>query len=198
MNQDFFNWIWIFLLFVMIVTRKYHEKKAGRSASLKGTPVLESILMIFWGLAASVLPIIYIFSEWLIYADYVFDIHWILKLTGVFIFVLSIWLLHQSHIDLGEMWSVNVEPEKNSELIVTGVYKRTRHPMYTAHLLWGIAQLLIFPNYITGPPALLIFLIVIKIRIPREEKALTERFGDDYKKYILQTGRIFPKLIYKK
>jgi protein-S-isoprenylcysteine O-methyltransferase Ste14 len=94
------------------------------------------------------------------------------------------------------MWSVKIEPEKNSELIITGVYKRTRHPMYAAHLLWGIAQLLIFPNYIAGPSALLIFLIVIKIRIPREEEALIEQFGNEYKRYISQTGCIFPKLNY--
>ena len=196
MTQETFDWIWIILLFVMIVSRKYHEKKAGKPVSLKGTPVLESILMILWGLAAGVIPLIYIFSEWLIFADYAFDIHWILKLTGVFIFVLSIWLLHQSHIDLGKMWSVKVEPEINNELIVTGVYKRMRHPMYSAHLLWGIGQLLIFPNYIAGPSALLIFLIVIKIRIPREEKALIEQFGNDYKRYISQTRCVFPKLIF--
>ena len=195
MSREIFDWVWIVLLFTMIITRKYHVKKAGNQASLKDTPVLEAILMAFWGLSACIIPAIFVFSDWLAFTDYPFRIHWILKIVGICIFILSIWLLHRSHIDLGSMWSIKVEPEVKGQLVEGGVYKRMRHPMYTAHLLWGIAQLLFFPNYIAGPSALVIFYIIARLRIPREEKALIEQFGDEYKRYILQTGRIFPKII---
>lgn len=194
MTQEIFNWIWIILLFVMIVIRKFHEKKAGRPISLKGTPIFEVILMMIWGLAAGILPLFFIFSDWLAFADYPFKMHWILKFISVSIFMLSIWLLHHSHIDLGKMWSLTVEPKKKSDLVATGVYKRIRHPMYTAHLLWGIAQLLFFPNYIAGPLALLLFYAIIRLRVPREEKALIKEFGDEYNRYTKQTGCIFPKI----
>lgn len=194
MTEEIFNWIWILLLFVMIIIRKFHEKKAGSPNSLKGTPVFEFILMVLWGLAAGVIPLLFIFSDWLNFADYPFKIHWILKFISVSIFMLSIWLLHHSHIDLGKMWSLTVEPKKKNELIITGVYKRIRHPMYTAHLLWGIAQLLFFSNYIAGPLAFLLFYIIIRTRVPREEQALVKEFGNEYNRYILQTGRFFPKI----
>lgn len=194
MTQWVFNWIWILLVFVIIVIRKFHEKKEGKSLSLKGTPFFEFILMVLWGLAAGLIPILIIFSEWLNFADYPFQIPWILKLIGVSIFILSIWLLNQSHIDLGKMWSLTVEPVKNGELATAGVYRRIRHPMYTAHLLWGTAQLLFFSNYIAGPSALLIFCAIIRIRVPREEQALVKKFGNDYTRYTIGTGRFFPRI----
>ena len=194
MTHEVFDWIWIFLLTVMIIVRKFHEKEAIRPISLKGTPILEAILMVLWGMAAGVMPLLFVFSDWLAFADYPFKIHWISKLISVSIFVLSIWLLHQSHINLGKMWSLIVEPKKKSELITTGAYKRIRHPMYTAHLLWGIAQSLIFSNYIAGPLALLLFYAILRLRVPREEWALVKEFGNEYNKYTIQTGRFFPKI----
>jgi protein-S-isoprenylcysteine O-methyltransferase Ste14 len=150
--------------------------------------------MVLWGLAAGVMPLLIIFSDWLSFADYSFHIHWILKFIGVSVFILSIWLLNRSHIDLGKMWSLTVEPAKNGELVTAGVYRRIRHPMYTAHVLWGAAQLLFFNNYLAGPSALLLFIIIIRIRVPREEQTLVKKFGDDYKNYTMRTGRFFPRI----
>jgi len=31
------------------------------------------------------------------------------------------------------------------------------------------------------------------VRIPVEERQMKERFGDDYKSYVLKTGKFFPK-----
>ncbi len=196
MIQGIFNWAWISLLCAMIITRKFHVKKAGNSASLKDTPLMEAVLMVSWGISASVIPLLIIFTELLTFADYPFNIHRILKFISLIVFMLSIWLLHRSHADLGKMWSLKVEPKNKGRLVTKGVYKRIRHPMYTAHLIWGIAQLMFFPNYIAGPSALIMFLALIMLRIPREEKALIEEFQEEYKRYILQTGCILPKIIH--
>jgi protein-S-isoprenylcysteine O-methyltransferase Ste14 len=37
-------------------------------------------------------------------------------------------------------------------------------------------------------------LILVNIRLPKEEAALIERFGDDYRHYQARTGRYFPRL----
>ena len=123
------------------------------------------------------------------------DVNIYLKFISLTVFMLSIWLLHRSHAALGKMWSITVEPKNKTQLVTKGVYKRIRHPMYTAHLVWGTAQLMFFPNYVAGPSALIIFLTIIILRIPREEKALIKEFGEEYERYILQTGRILPKII---
>ena len=73
-----------------------------------------------------------------------------------------------------------------------GVYKRIRHPMYAAHVVWGIAQTLLIPNVIAGTTALLLIVAVLALRVPREERALAERFGEAYRQYVERTGRILP------
>ena len=194
MTQEIFNRIWLVLLIIILIVRKIHERKAGKQFSLKGTPIVEVTLMALWGVAAAVLPFFYIFSNWLNLANYPFKMSSIFGFVGAILFLFSIWLLHRSHTDLGKMWSMTVEPNSEKKLVTNGVYKRIRHPMYSAHLLWGIAQFLLLPNLIAGPLALLIFFTVIKLRIPREERAMIKEFGDNYRNYVMQTGRILPKL----
>ncbi len=194
MLQGTFNWVWFVLLIVIIVVRKAHERKAGRHSRLKGTPIVEAALMVLWGVASGVLPLFYIFGSWLDFADLPFKTPSAFGFFGIVLFLISIWLLHRSHADLGRLWSPTVEPEAKQRLVTDGVYKRTRHPMYAAHVLWGFAQALLLPNLIAGPLALVLMLGVISLRVPREEQAMLEEFGDDYRKYMKTTGRILPKL----
>ena len=194
MLQEIFNWVWLVLLIVISVVRKMHERKAGRRASLKGTPVAEAVLMALWGLAAGVLPLFYMFGTWLDFANLPFERPPALGFVGVALFLISIWLLHRSHVDLGRLWSPTVEPEVKQRLVTDGVYKGIRHPMYAAHVLWGIAQALLLPNLIAGPLALVLIFAVIGLRVPREEQAMLEEFGDDYRRYMKTAGCICPKL----
>jgi protein-S-isoprenylcysteine O-methyltransferase Ste14 len=192
-SQDVFNWIWIVLFVVIVVVRKIHERKAGERSSLKDTPAIEGTLMMLWGLASGVLPFFYIFSTWLGFANFPYTVSPLFGILGAVLFLLSIWLLHRSHVDLGKLWSPTVEPEAKQRLVTDGVFKRIRHPMYSAHMLWGVAQALLLTNYIAGPLALVLMLAVIVLRVPREEQAMIEEFGDEYRKYMQKTGRIFPK-----
>ena len=193
MSQEIFNWIWIVLFIVIVIMRKIHERKAGGRATLKRTPVAEATLMLLWGIAAGVLPFIYIFGTWLDFANLPFKMPSAFGFVGTVFFLISIWLLHRTHVDLGKLWSSTVEPESKQMLVNDGVYKRVRHPMYSAHVLWGIAQILLLPNLIAGPLALALIFAVICLRIPREEQAMLEEFGDEYRRYIKTTGRILPK-----
>ncbi|MHC4643089.1 MAG: protein-S-isoprenylcysteine O-methyltransferase [Planctomycetota bacterium] len=192
--QDIFNWIWIVLFFVIVIVRKIHERKASEHASLKKTPVVEATLMLLWGIAAGVLPFFYIFSTWLDFANLPYKMPSAFGIVGTVFFLISIWLLHRSHVDLGKLWSSTVEPESKQMLVTDGVYRRVRHPMYLAHVFWGIAQILLLPNLIAGWLALVLIFAVISLRVPREEQAMLEEFGDEYRQYIKKTGRILPKI----
>ncbi len=194
MWQEIFNWIWLALFIVIAVVRKMHEYKAGRRTSLQGTSFIEATLMVLWGMAAGVAPFFYIFGSWLDFADLPLEVPAVFGFSGVALFLVAIWLLHRSHNDLGKLWSPTVEPENAQPLVVEGVYKRVRHPMYAAHVLWGIAQALLLPNLVAGPLALILILFVLVLRVPREERAMIKEFGDEYCRYMDRTGRILPKL----
>ncbi len=193
MGQELFEWIWLALFVVMIAVRKLHERAAGRRTSLKGIPVLEAATMLLWGLAAGVLPLLHIFTDWLEFADYPFAMPPAFQAVGAFVFVLAIWLLHRSHTDLGKRWSPTVEFEEQHTLVAEGVYRHVRHPMYAAHLIWGVAQSVLLPNFAAGLSALILILPVILLRIRREERAMLGHFGDAYRQYMVRTGRLLPK-----
>ena len=57
--------------------------------------------------------------------------------------------------------------------------------MYAAHVLWGIAQTLLIPNIVAGLLALILMFPVLALRIPREERAMGEQFGEAYRRSLL-------------
>jgi protein-S-isoprenylcysteine O-methyltransferase Ste14 len=194
MRQEFFNWTYLVLLVTIVVVRKVHEWKSGRCTRFKGTPIIEMVLIVLWGLAAGVFPLFYIFGTWLNFADLPFSVPSAFYFVGTAFFMISIWLLHRSHADLGESWSPIIECASHQQLVTDGVYKRIRHPIYGAHVLWGIAQALLLPNLIAGQLALVLVLAVMALRIPREEQTMLDRFGDEYRQYMNTSGRILPKI----
>jgi protein-S-isoprenylcysteine O-methyltransferase Ste14 len=58
--------------------------------------------------------------------------------------------------------------------------------------IWVTGLALFTANCIFALLALLTIIGLI-LRVPKEEKMMTEQFGDDYKKYIQITGRFFPR-----
>jgi protein-S-isoprenylcysteine O-methyltransferase Ste14 len=76
---------------------------------------------------------------------------------------------------------------------VEGVYRYVRHPIYTAMLLWSIAQLCMLQNWLAGLAAGASFLLVYILRIPFEEETLLHRYGHHYLDYMARTGRVLPR-----
>lgn len=139
-----------------------------------------------------VFPLIYALTSWLDFANYLLPVWagWL----GVVIYSTGLWLLWRSHADLGRQWSVNVELQDEHNLVTHGVYSRMRHPMYSAHLLWGLAQPLLLWNWVAGYTLLVFMLPLLFYRIPREERMMVNSFGEEYQDYIGRTGRFFPKI----
>ena len=157
-------------------------------------PTAEAVLMILWGCLAGVAPLLLIFSPLLDFADFPFAFPWMLRASGLVLFVAAIWLVHRAHADLGRLWSPTVAFRDEHELVIEGAYKRVRHPMYAAHVIWGASQALLFPNVVAGPLALLVLLAFLQIRVPREERAMIDHFGDAYQPYMERTGRVLPRV----
>ena len=95
-----------------------------------------------------ILPALYLFTPWLGFADCRLPafIPW----CGAVVMVIALWLFWRAHADLGLNWSITLEMRKDHELIVHGVYRRIRHPMYAAIFLFAVAQALLLQNWLAG------------------------------------------------
>lgn len=74
-------------------------------------------------------------------------------------------------------------------LVTTGLYRLSRNPMYVGMLL----ILLVFPLLTLRPPLLIFtaafYLIMNYLVIPREENAVAQVFGEEFKAYCTKTRR---------
>jgi protein-S-isoprenylcysteine O-methyltransferase Ste14 len=101
-------------------------------------------------------------------------------------------LFRLTHRALGRSWSVTLEIREQHKLRTDGIYGRVRHPMYSAFWLWAVAQALLLPNWVAGSSGLVGFGILYFGRVRREEGLMIAAFGDEYRAYMRQTGRLVP------
>lgn len=104
--------------------------------------------------------------------------------------LLFIW----SHRALGRNWTPFLEIRKGHTLVTNGPYRFVRHPMYVAISLIGIGVSLLSANWTVALSYMLPMTNMYLFRISDEEKMMTEQFGDEYRKYMQNTGQMIPKL----
>lgn len=192
-GHDTFEFIFLAGLVTGSVIRKiYTAKSKGVKAAKKYSNVLDMILVGTAGVGM-VLPLLYLFTPWLDFANYALPgwSGWV----GTVVFAGAIFMLWRSHADLGRNWSATLKIAGRHSLVTTGVYRRIRHPMYTAHLLWAIAQGLLLSNWLAGWAFLVLSVPLYVMRIPREEQMMLEHFGEEYREYKSRTGRLIPRKI---
>ena len=138
-----------------------------------------------------VLPALYLFTPWLDFADYRLPnfVCW----SGAAIMIVALWVFWRAHADLGLNWSITLEMRKDHELIVHGVYRRIRHPMYAAIFLFAIAQGFLLQNWLAGWGGFVSFAALYLFRVGREEEMMREFFGEPYRDYMKRTGRLLPR-----
>jgi protein-S-isoprenylcysteine O-methyltransferase Ste14 len=172
----------------VVYTRRYRRTQVERDYR-KG---LDAVLSGLPGLGMFILPIVYVLTPWLDFADYRLPLWagWL----GVAIFALGVWLLWRSHADLETSWSPRLEIMEGHSLVTSGVFHYIRHPMYAAHWLWGIAQVFLLQNWIVGFSMLVCMIPLYVYRARVEEEMMIEQFGDEYREYMAHTGRVFPRL----
>lgn len=87
-----------------------------------------------------------------------------------------------AHIRLGDNWRLGVGQDVDGQLITTGVYARSRHPIYLFFNLYLAGTLLV-----EGRPLLLPFWLVVGVLLHfealREERLLEARFGEAWREY---------------
>jgi len=110
---------------------------------------------------------------------------------GMIVAVSGMVLELSTQIHLGRNYSTTLHIGEEQTLVTTGPYHYVRHPMYTALIVVGIGLGFLSSSWYFLLPFLAL-VIVIVFRIPKEEDAMIEKFGERYIKYAQSTGRFFP------
>lgn len=151
----------------------------------------ETLLMSLSFLGMYVLPLVYIFSSWLDFANYSLPV-WA-GVLGILFLALALFINWRAQVDLRKNWSPSLELTEGQKLVTGGIYSVLRHPIYTAMFLFSAAQVLLIQNWIAGLFGALTFLPIYITRVPREEQMMLEQFGDQYRDYMKRTNRVLPK-----
>jgi protein-S-isoprenylcysteine O-methyltransferase Ste14 len=74
-------------------------------------------------------------------------------------------------------------PAKAGKLVVSGFYKLSRNPMYLGMLLILVAAFVFLGEAVNAAYLAAFVILMNEMQIKPEEKALEEKFGDDYRAY---------------
>ena len=68
-----------------------------------------------------------------------------------------------------------------------------RHPLYSVGSTFYISLSLLAANWFMGLASVAV-LVMLLVRLPKEEARLIDRFGDEYRAYTERTGCLLPRL----
>ncbi len=178
-------------LVTTVAIRAPYDSKCGKVPVVdnrKGR--LEIMLLALMSIAVFVLPIVATVTSLLSFADYALSPAALA--AGVLCLGTNFRLFYRAHADLGTNWSMTLEVREGHQLVSSGVYRKVRHPMYTAIFLYALAQAFLLPNWIAGPASLVAFTMMFAFRLGPEERLMIDRFGEDYRAYQARTARLVP------
>ena len=174
----------------MLAIRAPHGHRSRNVKVVKShkTSLETGLLVLAW--IGFFIPLIWLASPLLAFAEY--PLRFGPLVAGVICFVIGLWLFYKSHADLGEHWSITLEVREQHRLITQGVYRRIRHPMYSALVLYSLGHALVIPNWVAGPSNVVAFAILFALRVHAEEQMMSDAFGDEYATYAARTKRLIP------
>ncbi|MBP1202391.1 protein-S-isoprenylcysteine O-methyltransferase Ste14 [Duganella sp. 1411] len=192
-HKDLFDYVYIVMLVLCFLIRaplEFKNKRIRAVESRESTVGRLLLLLVFTG--STTMPVLYLFTPWFDFADYPLPAG--LSYLGIVLAVLGLFLFWKSHRDLGRQFSPMLELKDSHVLVSEGIYRKIRHPMYTAIFAIAIAQLLLIGNFVVGPAFVLTFSLLYCSRIEQEEKMMLDHFGSAYAQYQARTNRLFPSL----
>ena len=80
-------------------------------------------------------------------------------------------------------------PERSSALVITGIYRVTRNPMYVGMALLLLAWAVYLSAWLPLLGPLVFVLYITRFQILPEERVLQQRFGDAFLNYTTQVRR---------
>jgi len=180
------------LIVEMIIRAPLDKKRKQEKMREQRVTSQEKGILGLLALGGLLIPIIFVATHWLDFANYTLP-SWAGWL-GVGLAIAALLVFWRAHADLGVNWSPTLEIREKHELITRGIYGMIRHPMYASQWLLVLAQPLLLQNWIAGFLNVLVFVAFYAIRVKAEEQLMLEQFGDQYRSYMQRVGAVFPKL----
>ena len=112
---------------------------------------------------------------------------------GVGGFALSVSWLIWMFVSLGPNLTDTVVTRRDAYFVERGPYRYVRNPMYSGILMMGASLGLALGSWLVPVAATVMFAVLAR-RTRIEEMYLIERFGDQYRNYMVRVGRFFPHL----
>ena len=140
---------------------------------------------------------LFVSIQFLLFGLYAFDflLHFELpqavKYIGLVVAIIG-FIAALSVLQLNKNLTVFPTPKTDSELISFGMYKLSRHPIYTGLILFTFGYAFYKVSFLKLVIAL-ILLLLFYFKTNYEEQQLLEKFSD-YKEYKKKVNRFFPKI----
>jgi protein-S-isoprenylcysteine O-methyltransferase Ste14 len=161
------------------------EIKEGSLSLIAGS--IAALTTIVFGAEYIFFPGTFLFAYLMPYPDW-------LRWLGAFGLAAEITILWVAHHHLGKCFHSLVVSKENQTLVETGPYRWVRHPIYTAYLMSYIGGGLLSSNLILTIVPVSMYVILVAIRMGKEEAVLVKRFGQEYIEYMKRTGRLVPQV----
>ena len=110
------------------------------------------------------------------------------KIAGVFLITAGLIVFVLAFLNFGDSWRVGVDYQTPGALVTRGIFSITRNPIYVFINLWFIGTFLINGTIIFLVLAVLA-IVAQHWQIVREERFLTQRYGEAYARYLQKTPR---------
>jgi protein-S-isoprenylcysteine O-methyltransferase Ste14 len=116
-----------------------------------------------------------------------------LRFGGLALAGAAFWWIRWADITLGENISFTVEVRPSQRLVREGPYRVVRHPIYLGALGFFAGLGLLSANLVCLLLMVGGWLLIMGPRIPREEALLLSWFGEEYRRYQEEVGRLWPQ-----
>ncbi len=111
-----------------------------------------------------------------------------LQWLGAGLMTASILLFAASYLQLGASWRIGIDEHASGALVTSGLYRRSRNPIYLAANLFMLGSFLLNPT-LSGLIYLMLTPALLHRQIIREEDFLKTAFGPRYAQYAAATPR---------
>ena len=193
MTPSFSKFVFVVLAIGWYIIRYEYARRSRREKILRSDRgPRETTLLLISLTGLGILPFAYVATAIPRFAAY--TSHPVQAWLGLLVAIAALVMFDATHRALGRNWSISLDVREDHQLVTDGIYRRVRHPMYSAFWLWAVAQALLLPNWVAGFSGLVGFGILFFGRVAREERMMLETFGDSYRAYMARTGRIFPSI----
>jgi protein-S-isoprenylcysteine O-methyltransferase Ste14 len=114
--------------------------------------------------------------------------HTAARIAGAGLLVASLVLIVVAQAQMGRSWRIGIDTGRRTAIVQTGVFARTRNPIFLSMRINLFGLLLVWPNAATLA-AFLLGEVLMQEQVRLEEDHLGRMLGADYEDYRRQTPR---------